>query len=82
MVCYSRKLVVFSSLVHLWAILQQWNFSLAPNAQGLSSTPVTQTPQAVSKLAHVPASSDVSQPSVVELKSSARKELPAVIGSL
>lgn len=60
------------------AILQQWNLSLASNTQGPSSTPAAQVPPAISKLAHVPTSGDASQPSVLEVKSSARKELPAV----
>ncbi|KAG7989018.1 hypothetical protein I3843_03G217100 [Carya illinoinensis] len=55
---------------------QQWNLSLTSSAQGPSSTPAAQVPQAVSNLAHVPTSGDVSQPSVLEVKSSARKELP------
>lgn len=62
--------------------MQQWNLSLTSSAQGPSSTPAAQVPQAVSNLAHVPTSGDVSQPSVLEVKSSARKELPVVIVSI
>ncbi|KAE7998770.1 hypothetical protein FH972_003281 [Carpinus fangiana] len=54
----------------------QWNSSLNTNAQGPSSNPVAQASPAVSIPPHVPASIDVSQPSVVEVKSSTRKELP------
>lgn len=60
---------------HLWH-WQQWNTSLAQNAQG---PPAAQPAQSVPKPALESASGGLSQPSPVEVKSTGRTALPEVI---
>ncbi|XP_041007423.1 LOW QUALITY PROTEIN: probable ADP-ribosylation factor GTPase-activating protein AGD14 [Juglans microcarpa x Juglans regia] len=67
----------YASSVDVVTSSQVAEFITTTNTLGPSSTPAAQGPQAVSKMAHVPTSGDLSQPSVLEGRYSARKELPA-----
>ncbi|GLT51685.1 hypothetical protein SLA2020_250780 [Shorea laevis] len=55
---------------------QPWNFSLSQRTQGPLSTPAAQVSQAVSKTSQGATSNGALQPSLVETKSTGRKELP------
>ncbi|GKV00786.1 hypothetical protein SLEP1_g13415 [Rubroshorea leprosula] len=66
----------FMQPVHGAPVTQPWNFSLSQKTQGPLSTPAAQASQAVSKTSQGATSNGALQPSLVETKSTGRKELP------